>query len=220
MNAEENRKAGGRSYEVQTAVRLLAPREVRISLVPLEAVERTEWLFFWASAFFGIFTALLGALVSLTATDFPNRPLLFVVAIFTVLFALLFTAFTYRAFAERRQARRAALDTSQLTLGEWKEKRIAERGGGDKAVGAILTLKQLLHQAVFHDEDTLFLAEFQQRLELCLPGRDNAILISRFVQDGLIVIQSAASETPVVKFNRSYDAETVRGGLPEEDLPG
>jgi len=101
------------SFDIKTAVKLLAPSEVGITLVPLTTIENSDHAFFWAAVFLSLSTCLLGSGISLFASEYPHVPLVILLLIFGVLFLVLFGAFSYRGHSVRKEARSQEMHTTE-----------------------------------------------------------------------------------------------------------
>ena len=63
-----------KNHEVGTLLRLIAPDSVEVELVPLAAIEKAEFVFFWATIFLTVWGTVLGTWLSLVTVEHDNQP--------------------------------------------------------------------------------------------------------------------------------------------------
>jgi len=97
-------------FDTKTALRLLSSKEAGIALVPMAEMEQPQATLFWAAIFFGIFTAILGSLLSLLTTAYSNTPVIYILGLFLVSYFGFFLVFTVRGFAKKKKIRRQSLE--------------------------------------------------------------------------------------------------------------
>lgn len=191
-NVENERK----SFDVQTIVQLYAPKVVGVTLVPIETIDKAEWLLFWASVFLSIFAAFLGALMSLIAIDYENIGVIIVLAICTFLLLVLCSVFAQRGFSERGKARSAAIGS---TKGNLDSANISQE------------MSKWLGHTIFMGEKMLPLAEFKSRLTYATPPNiDINAVVQRLYTESLLFIENASSDKPIVVFNTDFRTKTSR----------
>jgi uncharacterized protein YpmB len=195
----------GKRYDINTIVKLYAPKEVGVTLVPLEKVELAESSWRWAQVFGGIFWTLLGALISLVAVKYENNPVTILLVIFVVIFCAMYAIFSQKGIKELRKAREAAVGTGSGEHGITAEELVR---------GAEI-IKGILDKGVFKGEEVLPLSEFETTISVLLPGYSRGVL-TKFCTDGLVSIENAASGRPMVKYNKNFDPQTLRG-QPHQD---
>lgn len=83
-----------KKHNIDTVVKLFVPESVGIKLVAIQEVRAFEKNALWSSIFLGIGTSILGALISLHASDYNNNPVLAILWLFLILFGVLTSIFT------------------------------------------------------------------------------------------------------------------------------
>jgi hypothetical protein len=111
-----------KNHEVGTLLRLIAPGSVEVELVPLAAIEKAEFLFFWATIFLTVWGTVLGTWLSLVTVEHDNQPvrnLLLAVLFFLSVLVFAFTRSGFRVRSTTRQsARFNALRPRKLPIAE------------------------------------------------------------------------------------------------------
>ena len=184
--------ASGIPQDIQTLVKLYAPREVGVTLVPYQAVEKAEYLLFWACVFLGILTAFLGSLISLVVINYGNNAVVWLLAIVTFLLFVFFIAFAIRGFRERREVRLAAMSSGDTSGEEFKN---------------ALQIWKVLGRSAFKEEQSLPIDEFLARLAILMPGLDLSLMLLKLYGDAVVLVDNAASGRSMVKYNSSFEQE-------------
>jgi hypothetical protein len=96
------------NHEVSTLLKLIAPEEVEVELIPLSTVEKAEFLFFWATIFLTVWGTVLGTWLSLIVVKYENQPVTYLLLAVLIFMSILVTAFSIIGFKARSSARKAA----------------------------------------------------------------------------------------------------------------
>lgn len=189
----------GTKTDIGTIVKLFAPKEVGVTLIPLQDFENIEFLRFWSSIFFGVFTAFLGSVVSLLVTPYDNAPVLYVLGISTILFLLMFSAFSVKSFAASKAAKNRALfsdDDGEEDGLEQAARAVKLLGDGKMLNGKRIALFHIVRMECFNEQDSVTLVQFNKHW----ADQDHAELSK--IAFGLRVVEKFEKEgEPYVRLN-------------------
>ena len=101
-------KKNQKNHEVGTLLRLIAPDAVEVELVPLAAIEKAEFLFFWSTIFLTVWGTVLGTWLSLVTVEYDNQPVRNLLLAAWVFLSVLVFAFTWSGFRVRGTTRQSA----------------------------------------------------------------------------------------------------------------
>ena len=195
----------GKNFDVQTIMKLIVPKEVGVTLVPLDSMEKIESTKFWEQMFFGIFTALLGSFISLVTTDFNNLPVIYLIGIFGVIFFLCFMAFAIQEKREHDKMRSSAVSSgsSSTAIPDYIESYATHRGGGDSTAGYIGVFYDLVKAKVFGENEELPKSEFEAKFKEAFPKSHQKLLGFTY---GLEMAKYATiDDKEFVRLNREFD---------------
>jgi hypothetical protein len=137
------------SSSVSTLLKVYAPKEVGITLVPLQEVEQAEDSAMWSSFFLMILSLLLGTLLPLFLTDYKNTPVMWILGFVSLAFLILSVAFHCRTRSIRKKIRSAAVGpgTTNSEDGEDDEEK--------KAIKGMMMMFYAVHKHIFKGAPTL-----------------------------------------------------------------
>jgi hypothetical protein len=198
--------------DIQTVVKLLAPRELGVELVPLSQIEQAESSTLWASIFFGVFCSLLGSVISLHTTAFTNTPVLYILWLFLIAFGALTIAFYVKGHKEKQKARRGLLDNQSP---EVEAKSEAEQLADAKRLIGIMWKLKVILERVFKDESRISPDEFINRMNPHLSKKldvtNSSTWINALVSHGAISIEQEPDGKEVIVYNSGWDPEKLMG---------
>jgi len=195
------------AHDIQTIVRLLAPKEVGIVLVPLSSVEETESTFFWTTVFLGIFTAILGAVISLFSSDYNNRAVITLLICFLCIFFGLTVAFAIIGFQKRRLLRERSSQTEESPIAP--KPKLSE----DKKLWLVAVLYRLhgdIRRRVFGDKEVLDETTFKNNLGKIIASKNKPRAVDLAIQlatkSTIISVDNSNPEEPLYKLNDDFEA--------------
>lgn len=191
-------------FDRKSALQLLNSKEAGIALLPLAEMEQPQATLFWAAIFFGIFTAILGSLLSLLTTSYSNSPVIYILGLFLVSYLAFFLVFTIRGFSKRKQLYKRSLEKDYTG-----EDSIARRLGAIERRIHTSKVHQDLGRFVFDKARTISYEEYNTIVnDLMGFAADDARLQNfnqNLVSAGIITIDRVDPDHWTV----TYDAELV-----------
>ncbi len=191
-------------FDTGTALKLIDPQGTGLALIPLSDVEQHQSTFFWAAAFFGIFAAVLGSLVSLMTTAYSNSPVVVILGIVLLSYFVFFVVFSMRGAMRWRILKRQALGADA-----WQKESLAERVGALERRIQLFKIHRDLGIFVFNGVYTLSMDEFDQRIDSLLPFEKDDPRRKKFNQkllaEGIITLDKADPDHWTVTYESDYD---------------
>ena len=145
-----------KTSHVSTLLKLYAPKEVGITLVPLQDVEQAESSAFWSSIFLMILSLILGSLLPLLLTGYENTPVIWILGAAAILFFMLSATFIVMTFIVRKKAREAAIGPEKEDVSTDSPELVATKG--------LLMTLYTLNKHVFRGAPTLTKEQFIKRV--------------------------------------------------------
>ena len=194
-------KKTSQKHDFETLINLLAPKELDIQLIPLEYVEKTEFLFYWCSIFLAITTSLFGSLVSLIAVGYINKPLIILLAVFMIIFLIIFSIFSIKWFKSKKDHRELFKSVKTPDKIELSDNSIMNNKFMSELRSLRLKelneeLKQTVKRQVFFDKSELPIELFKSRI--LDPIKDRA----RATEDRFLTICTVLKLNGLVDFNK------------------
>lgn len=189
-----------KQFDTKAALRLLNSKEAGIALVPLAEVEQPQATLFWAATFFGIFTAILGSLVSLLTTSYSNTPVIYILGLFLVSYLAFFLVFTIRGFTRRKNIRKESLEADYTG-----EDSVTRRIGAIERRIFLEKIHKDLGKYVFDKATTISFDEFNRVIDEVMNFEEGDQRQQRFNQklldEGLITIDKTDNNNWTVSFD-------------------
>jgi len=200
------------NFDVRTGVRLYAPKEMGVTLVPLQDVEGAEFALFWSAVFLSFSSTGLGAWLSMLASGYDNKPVVYLIALFTLIFAALAVGFGLYGFKKRKNARALAQTPEGEALNPEALSQQQER-----MVEDAIRIYELMKNAVFDDKTSLPIEEFKRKVALALQlqlGVDSNEKANYFVNLlrylGIVTFENEDTENEVANFDNSWSEERLK----------
>jgi len=202
-------------FDVHTDVRLFAPKEMGVELVPLQDIEGAEFALFWAAVFLSVASSAFGAFISLITTNFQNQPVVYLLGIFCIVFFALFMGFSASGLKKRKRARGHS-QTPEAVSTMQEEKAASTR---ERLLNDSIAFYKLLKEKVFNESNTLSLSEFRNRTSVAIvltlgfdSDKANKLLsVLRFIN--AVIFKDEGTENETVEFNPNLAEEQIREQL-------
>lgn len=201
--------ASGKPHDIQTVVNLIAPKEVGVTLVPLESLENVESSRFWASLFLSLFGTIFGAELSLLITAHSNTPVLWLLLVFSVIFLILFICFSVRAYRQNKKARQNAIQADSEITPEGKissklESTLSEVGLGNAYTGAILAGRAFWESEIFRGDREITEFEMEKRLKESKIGNQLERLQGALARAGVLMPETKEGGEKIYRLHSSF----------------
>jgi hypothetical protein len=206
------------TIDVATAVRLLAPREVGITLVPLSEVEEAESFAFWTTIFISVLTTIGGTLLGLLASGYSNAPVLYLLLFFGVVFLLISAAFGLKVRRIRLSARERTLNPAL------RKQEILQRAQQILHVAQNYEMMTKVRRLVFREGTALDESDYRERLRWLVSEPISDEFLTEFadavIDSGIVERFLGPDGRSFAKINEEYwpDGEHLRSSLLSESL--
>jgi hypothetical protein len=196
----------GQEVSIDTLVSILTPKEIGVSLVPLQQLEETESSYFWTSVFLSFLSTLLGSIISLLATDYSNKPVLILLGIFSLIFGCLTGVFAYNSLNQRKKAR----DNSTRKVKHYSNREINNSITTTDAIyiGQLYKMMYSMQIHIFNVGDQIIEGKFIDLWkEHVFKDEGTLGLYEKLIDIGLLIRKEDRDKNIVIEFNYDFVPE-------------